>query len=160
MVEIRDARPGDAQAACEVMRRSIAELCGADHYDDPAILARWLGNKTPENVLAWMAQPATSVLVAAEGETLLAVGAVTDAGDIRLNYVSPGARFRGVSTALLAAMEARAAERGSRQCRLASTETARRFYLSRGYVERGPPQGGFGTAGGYPMTKDLPQEPR
>jgi len=30
------------------MRRSIAELCVADHRNDEAILSRWLGNKTPE----------------------------------------------------------------------------------------------------------------
>jgi hypothetical protein len=27
------------------MRRSIAELCVADHKNDPLIVARWLGNK-------------------------------------------------------------------------------------------------------------------
>ncbi len=30
-MEIRDAVPEDAPAACEVMRRSISELCGAVH---------------------------------------------------------------------------------------------------------------------------------
>jgi hypothetical protein len=32
------------------MPRSIAELCVLDHRNDPAILARWLANKTPEIV--------------------------------------------------------------------------------------------------------------
>jgi hypothetical protein len=49
-MEIRDAFPEDAAAGCEVMRRSISKLCGADHRDDPVILARWLANKTPEIV--------------------------------------------------------------------------------------------------------------
>ena len=40
--------PDDAIAGCDVLKRSIAELCIADHKNDPAILARWLGNKTIE----------------------------------------------------------------------------------------------------------------
>jgi len=39
-MEIRDAVPSDARAACEVLRRSITELCVADHRNEPAILAR------------------------------------------------------------------------------------------------------------------------
>jgi hypothetical protein len=34
-----------------------------------------------------------------------------------------------------------------------STETARRFYRSNGYVEDGLPVGNFGTSSGYPMSK-------
>ena len=37
-VKIRDATPDDAEAACDVLRRSISELCVADHGNDPAIL--------------------------------------------------------------------------------------------------------------------------
>ncbi len=66
---------------------------------------------------------------------------------------SPEARFRGVSRALLAALEARARERGHEGCTLLSTETARRFYLANGYVEDGPGVGKFGTTSGYPMSK-------
>jgi hypothetical protein len=46
-VKVRDAVPEDAPAACHIMRRSIAELCGADHNNDPVILQRWLSNNTP-----------------------------------------------------------------------------------------------------------------
>jgi GNAT superfamily N-acetyltransferase len=137
-MEIRDAVAEDAPTACEVLRRSISELCVADHGDDATVLARWLRNKTPKIVGSWIAQPGNSVLVAVEGRTILGVGSVTDKGEINLNYVSPDARFRGVSRALLGALEARAMERGSVQCTLISTETARRFYLSAGYTEDGP----------------------
>lgn len=156
-MQIRDASPEDAAAACIVLKRSIAELCELDHRNDPSILAQWLGNKTEENFRAWVAQANSSVLVAVENENVLAVGSVTDGGTIGLNYVSPDARFRGVSRALLRALEARAVERGNRHCNLTSTETARRFYLSNAYVETGPPVGGFGTNSGYPMTKALQQ---
>jgi len=49
-MEIRDAVAEDAPAACQVVRRSISELCIADHRSDPTILMRWLSNKTPEIV--------------------------------------------------------------------------------------------------------------
>ena len=151
-MEIRDAIPEDAPAACEVLRRSISELCGADHRNDPVILRRWLANKTPETVASWIRKPGNSVLVAVESDTILAVGCVTDAGEITLNYVSPDARFRGISRALLVALETRAQERGNKQCILLSTETAYRFYESAGYVGDGPPEGKFGTTSSYPMS--------
>jgi GNAT superfamily N-acetyltransferase len=154
-MEIRDAVAEDAPAACQVLRRSISELCIPDHRNDPAILMRWLSNKTPEIVASWIADPKASVLVAVERGTILAVGSVTDAGEITLNYVSPDARFRGVSRALLGALEARAIQRGNLRCALTSTETARRFYNANGYIEDGPVAGKFGTCASYPMSKPL-----
>jgi GNAT superfamily N-acetyltransferase len=154
-MEIRDAVAEDAPAVCQVMRRSIAELCVADHHNDSAILARWLSNKTPEIFLSWLARPDNSLLVALEDGRILGVGSVTDAGEITLNYVLPDVRFRGVSRAMLGALENRAAERGNVRCILASTETARRFYQSAGYTQLGPADGKFGTTSGYPMAKTL-----
>jgi GNAT superfamily N-acetyltransferase len=154
-MEIRDADVGDAEEACSVMRRSIAELCRADHGDNPQFLARWLDNKTRDNFAAWIARSDASMLVAVEENAIVAVGMVADDGEILLNYVSPDARFRGASRAVLAALEARAAERGAKRCSLTSTETARRFYHARGYREDGAPTGKFGMASGYPMFKDL-----
>src|SRR5258708_17310827 len=104
-MNIRDATPEDGPAACEVMRRSIAVLCVADHRNDPAILGRWLSNKTPEMFRSWI-KPDNSLLVAVENDDILAVGCVTDQGEITLNYVSPDARFCRVSTALLGSREA------------------------------------------------------
>jgi GNAT superfamily N-acetyltransferase len=105
-MRIRDARPADAASACDVLRRSIAELCGADHGDNPAVLAAWLANKTPETLAAWIAHPGNAVLLAEDAGRVLGVGAITAAGEVTLNYVAPEARFQGVSRALLAALEA------------------------------------------------------
>jgi hypothetical protein len=41
-MKIRDAKVDDACAAAQVLRRSITDLCAADHGNDPAILAQWL----------------------------------------------------------------------------------------------------------------------
>ncbi len=102
-MQIRRATAEDADAACRILRRSITELCGADHHGDAETLAQWLANKTPDNMRRWIAQ--THVFVAAEGERLPGVGAINDAGEIMLNYVAPEARFRGVSKAMLARLE-------------------------------------------------------
>ena len=158
-VTIRDAVPDDAVAASHVLKESIARLCVADRGNDPAILNAWLANKTPEIVAAWAVQKGSSLLLAVEGDAILAVGSVTDVGKITLNYVAPVARFRGVSRALLKALEARAMERGNSHCTLTSTETAHRFYQSAGYVDDGAPTGKFGTSSGYPMSKQIVAAP-
>jgi GNAT superfamily N-acetyltransferase len=154
-VKIRDAVKADAAAACQVVRASITELCPLDHHDDRKILGRWLANKTPENLEAWIADPDASLLVAVDDEVVLAVGSVKNDGEIMMNYVSPHARFRGVSSALLKVMESRARERGNTNCHLLSTETAHRFYLARGYRDIGMPEGKFGTTSSYPMSKKI-----
>ena len=154
-MNIRDAVETDAAAACNVLRASIAELCVADHRNDPDVLGRWLANKTSENLASWIADPGASLLLAVEGETILAVGAVRNDGEITMNYVSPATRFRGASSALLEALETRARQRGNTSCKLLSTETAHRFYLDRGYVNSGAPQGKFGTTSSYPMSKKI-----
>ncbi|GLH75974.1 hypothetical protein SSBR45G_08820 [Bradyrhizobium sp. SSBR45G] len=152
---IRDATPDDAGDACAVVRASISELCFADHRGDPQILGRWLANKTPETVAQWADGQGRSLLVAVEDDAILAVGGLAHPDEITLNYVSPRARFRGISSALLAELERRAVALGARDVALLSTETAHRFYLARGYADLGAPTGKFGTAASYPMRKRL-----
>ena len=149
-MRIRDATAADAAAACDVLRRSIAELCGADHGGDPAVLAAWLANKTPANLAAWIGAPGNAVLLAEAAGRVLGIAAMTAAGEVTLNYVAPEARFRGVSRALLAALEDRARAAGLARCTLHSTLTARRFYTAAGYAETGP-----AGADGIPMAKPL-----
>jgi hypothetical protein len=96
-----------------------------------------------------------ALLVAVDDSHILAVGCVNETGEIILNYVSQDARFRSVSSALLEALELRAMARGHLKCTLKSTETARHFYLARGYCEDGPADRKFGMTSGYPMSKPL-----
>jgi GNAT superfamily N-acetyltransferase len=152
---IREARTEDAVEACHVVRRSITELCLADHQDDPAILEKWLANKTPANVRSWIARPDAHMFVATNGKAIVGVAAVTTSGEVTLNYVSPDARFRGVSKALLKRLEAKATELGNERCVLTSTDTARAFYLSAGYEEQGFPMTGFFTSLSRRMAKQL-----
>jgi GNAT superfamily N-acetyltransferase len=158
-MQIRDACPEDAADVCTVLRRSIAELCQADHHDNPAILKGWLANKTADNVAAWIAHPDNHIYVATESRVIVGVGAVTNAGVITLNYVSPDARFKGISKALLKRLEERAIDRGNVRLKLASTVTARRFYLAAGYVEEAAEANAHDTASGIRMVKELSAKP-
>jgi len=133
LMHIRQARAEDAAAACAVVRRSIAELCHPDHGRDEVLLARWLSNKTVENVTRWIMQ--SHFVVAEEAGTILGVAAMNGSGKITLNYVSPDARFRGVSKALVQQLEEAARSLGLSECVLETTQTALRFYQSLGYVK-------------------------
>ncbi|HWL06123.1 MAG TPA: GNAT family N-acetyltransferase [Xanthobacteraceae bacterium] len=154
---VRRAEVSDAAAACETIRRSIVELCVADHAHDPDILARWLASKTPENVADWFANPQNHcvVAVAAEPFAILGVAIIRRPGEITLNYVSPDVRFSGVSGAMLAALEDIARRHRWPDATLISTTTARRFYRGRGYMEAGPPVNLFGASRSFPMRKML-----
>jgi N-acetylglutamate synthase-like GNAT family acetyltransferase len=130
---IRQAKTEDAAAACAVLRRSITELCHADHGGDEILLGKWLSNKTVENVMRWILQ--THFVVAEEQETIVGVAAMNASGKITLNYVSPEARFHGVSKALMQQLESKARALGLIECMLETTQTALRFYQRLGYVK-------------------------
>lgn len=156
-MHIRKAHPEDAEGACEALRRSITELCQPDHGGDRACIARWLANKTPASVRAWITDPASYVFVAVVEKTIVGVGAVTTTGHITLNYVSPECRFRGVSKALLTRLEAQAQELGLGSCTLESTETARSFYRAAGYSETARPHADKEIVGRF-MSKRFDQQ--
>src|ERR1700687_1181504 len=86
---VRDAVPEDAAAACQIMRRSIAELCLANHRNDPAILERWLSNKAPEIFKSWI-RPDNTLLVAVD------VNRILQRGSLR-HHLGPGIEERALS---------------------------------------------------------------
>jgi GNAT superfamily N-acetyltransferase len=154
LLRTRPARAADAPAAAALMRASIAELCALDHAGDPAAIAAWCANKTPATVARWIADPRLVFLVAEEDGLLAIAAAARPTAEVLLNYVAPAARFRGASTALLAALEAALAAEGHAEARLESTLTAHRFYRARGWTDAGPRTLEFGLPG-QPMVKPL-----
>lgn len=154
MITVRSARDADAAAMSAVMTASVTELCSADHHDDPANIALWVSNRTPDGVARMLARPGQHFFVAERNGEIAAVGAANTDAMVLFNYVSPAHRFCGVSRALMAHIEQKLRDAGHREARLVSTVTARRFYLEGGWVEDGPPQvEGFSTS--YPMRKPL-----
>ena len=141
-----------------VLVESIARLCQPDHRGDSALVENWTANKTPENLMRWLSDPATHMYVIEHNDAILCVGAFSDAGEIQLNYVAPQARFTGISKTMLENLEDEMRERGIRNAHLNSTETAHRFYLSAGWADDNSAADGvemFGGMPAYPMTKTL-----
>jgi GNAT superfamily N-acetyltransferase len=154
LIAVRPALPQDAAAAAAAMRASIRRLCAADHGGDKDRIAAWCANKTAAHFRRWLADPGTHLFVADLDGRIAAVGGVSTAGEVLLNYVAPRARFRGASSALLARLEAELAGLGHPEARLESTATAHRFYLRRGWQDAGAPVIHRGLPG-QPMRKRL-----
>lgn len=152
MIEIRRASPADVPAMSRVLIASITELCHADHRGDAAIIAGWTRNKVPESIARWVEHPDLTMLVATADGEVAAVGSLNGPDEIGLNYVSPAFRFRGVSSALLTALEEAMQERGAAIGHLTSTQTAHGFYRARGWEDAGAPVLGHNVPG-YPMRK-------
>lgn len=153
--QIRKAVATDASAACEVVRRSIEELCVADHRGDPATLSAWLESKTPANSERWI-QSERHVAVAADRDAeLVGFGLLNLDGYIALLYVAPEARFKGVSKSILGLLEREALAAGIQELKVESSKTALRFYRSAGYTSTGGCVPGFGVTSCYPMSRQL-----
>jgi GNAT superfamily N-acetyltransferase len=137
MIEIREAMDADAVEAINTLRRSITELCVADHQNNPCEVEDWLSNKTVETWRQWITRDDATVLVVERDRKIVGVGMATLNGDILLNYVHPDARFGGVSKAILSGLEEVLRTRGIRRCRLEATVTAQSFYENCGFRSEG-----------------------
>ena len=149
MIDIRIAAPSDATAICEVVRRSIAECCHADHRGDPVVMAAWLENKTPESTLGWL-QAANAVALVAVRDGIVVGFALANEDELTLLYVVHEALYQGVGKALLRMIETRLVG----AVHLKSTRTARDFYARNGFCVSGPTQFWAGLEG-QPMVKQL-----
>ncbi len=161
-VAVRLAREADIDAMSTVLVASIRDLCAADHRNDAVAIARWTANKTPESIRGWLAGGPGRLFVAENsfafpGE-ILCVGAYSADGKILLNYVAPGARFRGVSKHMLARLEAELRALGVAEGRLTSTATALTFYRAAGWTDAGHEAGFFPDAPATAMRKRLRPE--
>lgn len=129
---------------------SIRELCSADHNNDPSAIASWVGEPSPAKFIRLLQRADVTLIVAELDEQIAGLAGL--AGDlVTLNYVHPAYRFRGVSKALMQALEARLVEQGIQFGRLYSTATALAFYRSIGWTEIGARDADRG----YPMEKRL-----
>ena len=122
-----------------MLRNSIAILCVADHQNKPDLLDPWLANKTIDTYQSWLKSPDRLLKLAWRDGAIAGLGLASTAGEILLNYVAPDARLCGVSSKLLASLEEALAHLGQDKLSLVSTQTAHRFYLSRGWEDDGQP---------------------
>jgi GNAT superfamily N-acetyltransferase len=159
MVRVRQAERKDTEAAVEVLRRSITELCTPDHRGDADTIARWLANKTPENFLTWLASSDNFCVVAEANDRLVGVGLLHRSGEIRLCYLAPGAQGQGIGKAIYMALEEKAKAWGLSKLTLDSTLSARSFYERLGYGPASVAQPGFGISQRHPYEKSLQPNP-
>jgi putative acetyltransferase len=150
-IEIRQATPDDAPAACGLLRRSIEHGCVTDHGGRPEILDAWLGNKTPQNILAWFASPTNFAVVAertpgaaGEGAELVGLALLNQAGRLALCYVLPDALRSGIGRALLGAVEVQARAWHIGKLHMHSPASASAFFERLGYVNAGKDRACFG----------------
>ncbi|MDE2461315.1 MAG: GNAT family N-acetyltransferase [Gammaproteobacteria bacterium] len=152
---VRPANSRDTEAAVKLVRRSITELCTADHRDDAATLDQWLANKTPENFRAWISDPDNFCVVAEDAGVVHGAGLLHRDGEIRLMYLAPGSQRQGTGRAIHAALETQARTWGLRMLFLDSTSLARSFYEALGYRATGEAKPRFGVLMCYPYEKPL-----
>lgn len=160
MVAVRPARDDDAAAAVDLVRRSIRELCTADHRGDQATLSRWLANKTVDNFFKWLANPDNFCVVAESDRWLAGVGLLHRGGELRLFYVAPGAQRLGAGRLIHAALEQQAHRWNLVALHLDSTALACRFYEALGYRPAGPAKPLFGVLRCMPYQKPLQEAAR
>jgi predicted N-acetyltransferase YhbS len=153
---IRSADTGDATAACEVMRRSITEVCAPDYDDDQDVISGWLSNKTKENVSNWIRSSRTYSVVGCnqQGE-IVGFSAIALTGEILLNYLLPEALHKGLGKLMLEAMEREVISKGVEEIVVVSSITAKPFYERNGYVKNGEPVMVGNLEGDFPLVKKL-----
>jgi len=143
-IDIRQATPDDATAACTLLRRSIEEACVADHGQRPEVLQAWLGNKNTQTVLAWFASASNYAILAERDGQIAGMALLTQAGKLALCYVQPDILRSGIGSALLAAVEARAREWNISKLHMHSPTSASGFFERHGYVNAGKDKACFG----------------
>jgi GNAT superfamily N-acetyltransferase len=155
MVLVRPAEQRDAEAAIDVVRRSIVTLCVADHHNDEKTLATWLANKTGQNFLGWLKNIDNFCVVAESGSGLRGVGVLQRSGEILMFYLAPGAQRQGIGKMMHAALQEKADQWALASLHLQSTALACPFYEALGYRPIGPAIPRFGVLKCFPYAKRL-----
>jgi len=143
-IDIRQARPDDATAACRLLRQSIEQGCVADHGQRQDVLQAWLGNKTIQNVSTWFSSPSNYAVVAERDGALVGMALLTPAGKLALCYVQPDLLREGIGRALLAAVESQARAWSISKLHMHSPASASAFFERQGYVNAGKDKACFG----------------
>lgn len=156
LATVRVPRQADAPAVAGLWRRSIIELCFADHHGRPEIIAAWCESKTPGHLQAAFGDPNLHwILANLPDDSPVGIGLLSAAGVIMALYVHPEVVRRGVGSLLLSALTKEASARGLTRLELESTSTAHAFYLRHGFMDVRTPVLHFGCVRAFPMEKSL-----
>jgi putative acetyltransferase len=134
-IVVRPWRPDEARRFLEIHHEAVRHLAVEDY--PASVIDAWAPLPVTDDAVAWLvANRDNELRVMAEMDgTPVGIGALVVRGtELRACYVLPDAARRGVGTALVAAIEDMARERGLTQLRLQSSLTAEPFYTALGYV--------------------------
>lgn len=156
MYRIQDANVSDSAQVCDVLRRSILEVCAPDYNNNQPVIDEWLSNKTEDNISTWIQSgSAFSVVCTDEGDIVAGFGLITREGEILLIYLAPEALHKGNGKLILQKMENFASLEGLTEIRTTSSITAKAFYERNGFIQDGPPQLVGYIEGDFPLVKKL-----
>jgi putative acetyltransferase len=144
-MQIRRAEAADEEALAQIRQAAILALAVPAMSAEQA--EKWATRAAADRVARAIRNH--DVWVAVDGTALGWVEVNRDR--VAALYVSPECSSRGVGSTLLARAEASVQSSGYATVHLESSQNALDFYLRRGYVRRGPPDGD----GAYPLSKDL-----
>ncbi len=154
-VRILEAKSEHAVDACEVLIRSIKEICAPDYNNDEKILSEWLENKTPKNIREWIESPSNYSVVASTDEGNIVGFALITNNEVMLNYILPEYLYKGIGKLMLISLETYALEQGHTTISAKSSITAKEFYVRNGFISSGEPEYVGDILGDFPMIKTL-----
>jgi len=128
---LRPFLPADTPLLAEIFRSSIEDLTG-DDYSQEQQQAWASAADDEEDFAARLAERLT--LVATLGGSVVGFAALEGKDHIDMLYVHPAVAGQGVGTMLVDALEKLAASRGTPRLVVEASDSARDFFLGRGYV--------------------------
>ena len=142
MLTIRQARPSDREAICDIDRAAIIHHYARSHGDETA--RRWAMSFGDDVCDHWLASEMT--IVAEEAGSLLGFAQFDgETGEIEI-CVLPDVEKRAIAAALLAVIEAEARTRGLDALRLSAMLGCERLYSPAGFVGSGAGEMRIGSA--------------
>ncbi|HEY4075396.1 MAG TPA: GNAT family N-acetyltransferase [Rhizomicrobium sp.] len=123
--------PDDAPLLAAIFRASIEELTG-DYYTD-AQQDAWMSAADDEEGFGARLAGDLTILALLDREPV-GFASLRDNNHIQMLYVAPGAARRGVGTALVSALEALAAARGTNIITADASDSARALFIRLGYT--------------------------
>lgn len=151
---LRPYLPADAPGLVRIFRASI-ETLAADDYDDDQ-RAAWAAAADDEAAFGARLEGALTLVALLDG-TIAGFAALQDNKVLDMLFVGPDYAGRGVGAALADAIEKLATGRGAKIIGVEAADSARDFFLRRGYVpqSRNTRMIGGQWLGNTTMTKEL-----
>jgi putative acetyltransferase len=130
-MHIRAARDGDLPGLIDLFRETVHTL-GAAHYTRQELAAWAPDDLRPEDWSPRLTR--NTALVAEDGDAVLGFAELSPGGSVDMLYVNQDHQGRGVASALLAALEARARDAGIARLTTNASRVAKPFFLRRGFA--------------------------